>query len=240
MTTIAFEDGKPVFRDGKVGTEQACCCDPCVNCECEVCVSASFVSKGLANGNLFPNQATIELIGNVRPSSCVTPEPCHEFESLATEDPGAGLPLGPGECGPDFAQQCNHDDFDYIWFTSLAGTPCLRIRCDEQGNYFLDVCIFNECRGIESGGARLTRKTYALALGESGCPVSVGEELSSSSIDFYNDGTGIYVTPPPPPFDLNGNLNNTPLCNQECWDQVPFDFVVRQVVDGICQENPLP
>jgi len=25
MTLITFEDGKAVFRDGKVGTEQACC-----------------------------------------------------------------------------------------------------------------------------------------------------------------------------------------------------------------------
>jgi hypothetical protein len=30
MTLITFQDGKPVLRDGKVGTEQACCC--CDNC----------------------------------------------------------------------------------------------------------------------------------------------------------------------------------------------------------------
>ena len=29
MTLITFEDGKAVFRDGKVGTEQACCCQGC-------------------------------------------------------------------------------------------------------------------------------------------------------------------------------------------------------------------
>jgi hypothetical protein len=30
MTLITFEDGKAVLRDGKVGTEQACCCEePC-------------------------------------------------------------------------------------------------------------------------------------------------------------------------------------------------------------------
>lgn len=27
MTLITFQDGKPVLRDGKVGTEQACCCN---------------------------------------------------------------------------------------------------------------------------------------------------------------------------------------------------------------------
>lgn len=29
MTLIAFENGGPVFRDGKVGTEQGCCCGCC-------------------------------------------------------------------------------------------------------------------------------------------------------------------------------------------------------------------
>ena len=32
MTLITFQDGKPVLRDGKVGTESGCCCgcDPCL------------------------------------------------------------------------------------------------------------------------------------------------------------------------------------------------------------------
>ena len=29
MTAITIRDGKIVLRDGKVGTEQACCCDEC-------------------------------------------------------------------------------------------------------------------------------------------------------------------------------------------------------------------
>jgi hypothetical protein len=29
MTLITLQDGKIVLRDGKVGTEQACCCEPC-------------------------------------------------------------------------------------------------------------------------------------------------------------------------------------------------------------------
>lgn len=34
MTTIAFQDGKPLLRDGKVGVGQNCCCDPpgCFRC----------------------------------------------------------------------------------------------------------------------------------------------------------------------------------------------------------------
>jgi hypothetical protein len=32
MTQITFQDGKVVFRDGAVGTEQACCCKKECNC----------------------------------------------------------------------------------------------------------------------------------------------------------------------------------------------------------------
>ena len=35
MTLITFQDGKPVFRDGKVGTEQECCCQQ--GCPCSLC-----------------------------------------------------------------------------------------------------------------------------------------------------------------------------------------------------------
>jgi hypothetical protein len=40
MTLITFQDGTVVVRDGKVGTEQACCCEDCV-CE-ELCEGLSF------------------------------------------------------------------------------------------------------------------------------------------------------------------------------------------------------
>ena len=48
MTLITFQDGKPVLRDGKVGTEQECCCNQCgVCCEagyehCEITYTATF------------------------------------------------------------------------------------------------------------------------------------------------------------------------------------------------------
>jgi hypothetical protein len=29
MTLITFQDGQPVMRDGKIGTEQECCCEQC-------------------------------------------------------------------------------------------------------------------------------------------------------------------------------------------------------------------
>lgn len=43
MTLITFQDGAVVFRDGKVGTEQACCCDTCAPCPDlqSLCISVS-------------------------------------------------------------------------------------------------------------------------------------------------------------------------------------------------------
>jgi hypothetical protein len=37
MTLITIQDGKIVLRDGKVGTEQACCCGGDEPCECPTC-----------------------------------------------------------------------------------------------------------------------------------------------------------------------------------------------------------
>ena len=39
MTLITFQDGKPLFRDGKVGTEQACCC----GCACQMPLPSGMV-----------------------------------------------------------------------------------------------------------------------------------------------------------------------------------------------------
>ena len=49
MTRITLQDGKIVLRDGKVGTEQACCCDdePCVCPPCSDDFSFSVTWAGL-------------------------------------------------------------------------------------------------------------------------------------------------------------------------------------------------
>lgn len=47
MTLITFQDGAVVFRDGQVGTEQACCCDQ--ECVCpNACVAGLEISLGVS------------------------------------------------------------------------------------------------------------------------------------------------------------------------------------------------
>lgn len=48
MTLITFQDGKVVLRDGKVGTEQECCCQGC-NCP-TVCPGISFNAEATIGG----------------------------------------------------------------------------------------------------------------------------------------------------------------------------------------------
>lgn len=58
MTLITFQDGKAVMRDGKVGTEQECCCTPCdaslldQNAQPDVTVQSTCVCEaGTHDGN---------------------------------------------------------------------------------------------------------------------------------------------------------------------------------------------
>lgn len=44
MTLITFQDGKPVLRDGKIGTEQDCCCQQ-DTCPSE-CIEGLLISLG--------------------------------------------------------------------------------------------------------------------------------------------------------------------------------------------------
>lgn len=60
MTLITFQDGVAVMRDGKVGTEQACCCEdgcaPCPDLE-SLCISITLTDY---NGNVYTaNEADV-------------------------------------------------------------------------------------------------------------------------------------------------------------------------------------
>lgn len=63
MTLISLQDGKPVMRDGKIGTEQACCCGG-GNKRCAKCYPPPYLCDPLQfgcykNGSLLP-QAVVD------------------------------------------------------------------------------------------------------------------------------------------------------------------------------------
>lgn len=47
MTLITFQDGQPVMRDGKIGTEQECCCNCTCGIGCTQEISITFVRGGI-------------------------------------------------------------------------------------------------------------------------------------------------------------------------------------------------
>lgn len=50
MTLVTFQDGRVVMRDGKVGTEQACCCGQCDCTNCDVSVIVEIESETIDVG----------------------------------------------------------------------------------------------------------------------------------------------------------------------------------------------
>lgn len=70
MTTIAFQDGKVVMRDNKVGTEQECCC---IFCRCDDCpenYDFSVTFYGVKNGPLTFTHPYVSLGGNASLALC--------------------------------------------------------------------------------------------------------------------------------------------------------------------------
>lgn len=51
MTLITFSENAVVMRNGKVGTEQSCCCGGCDNCFVDFSGVYSFTFTGTCNGN---------------------------------------------------------------------------------------------------------------------------------------------------------------------------------------------
>lgn len=208
------------------------CC--CVDCACDTCVKFSITELGDIRDSPPPEPTVGEYSFPREPTTCLEKTPCFDFEYVP--DPVQGQ-LGEG-CGADpWDWICRADDQSASVLTqSFGGEPCARLRCDAEGGYFLDVCVFNTCFAAldPAGAGRLTRKTYAVTLGEDGCPVSIGEELSSDVTDWERNFLTGQWDPWQREEELDGDINGTPLCNQECWGEEPFDFQFCDLVYGVC------
>jgi hypothetical protein len=134
MTTIAFEDGKPVFRDGKVGKDgQGCCCkDEQVGC-CEVygvavCREAVYVGPG----NPCPEGFQYDTGAN---DFCV---------KSTFYVPGKGFTC------PSYNSGTYND-----WFTYGYGNYCIpnqtKAQCESQVNGFPSVNIYKNWKPAASG-----------------------------------------------------------------------------------------
>jgi hypothetical protein len=134
MTLITFEDGKVVFRDGAVGTGEACCCGPSGECtadaDCCYCDFATLTAIPTTEPNPadgFPGCSCVPDIGEVgNPYSfwscyCLVPNlTCGDCDTLFPEYFsffGGGF-LSTGYC-------CNNQCYEF---------PC----CEERFCYWVN------------------------------------------------------------------------------------------------------
>lgn len=121
MTLITFQDGKPVLRDGKVGTEQACCCTvPCTcnTCEAHIYVNGVEVPVNNPFGYTPLSECNECAINSVSPSQGWADIPCTETPpwTTACEDVlGEALRpcVGDDEFNPDVADFCTSIECNY-------------------------------------------------------------------------------------------------------------------------------
>jgi len=172
MTLITFEDGKAVFRDGKVGTEQACCCDQ--ECPClEPC-------GGWPDVNPFPADPTPEVFLQGR-NVCV-PEGTDGIDGGlggTSESWGknrGGTPvLGPPESDYGWGKS---EDFG----NANAWRIWLDISCSD-GKYV--VSVFSVAADIDFNYAE-NRYTGEVVFDENCCPSSVTLTLVEQIVSEFN------------------------------------------------------
>ena len=127
MTLIAFQDGKPILTDGKVGTEQACCCvegeEPC---------SCGFV---------LPEGCEVDYIAvtlEFRFNNCGNGLATQEF--ILNDENDFGLWVDPllDENGNVFqanvSLQCSGGQYRISWIVIATGQTCFYI-CDESQGF---------------------------------------------------------------------------------------------------------
>lgn len=151
MTLITFQDGKAVMRDGKVGTEQGCCCGAGQQCVCgQNCtqeITVDFV-KGDLGGTLTTTPggfASESLFSNT------------QF-ALVTVTSSCGA-LGPnGECGwlievlvcgcvddANFPFNCDAFSSTRHAFVTLDANGC-----PDVGDLTFE-CVGGDCEGTVTG-----------------------------------------------------------------------------------------
>ena len=160
MTLITFSDGKVVMRDGKVGTEQACCCGSC-NC-------SNLNFNDLLYGDELYSWPNVDLGGQKTPMYGSDEEPPHESV------PGSGF----GEC--QIKKACLR--WVCIKFSATGDVVDSAVYGGPTTNDRDLVELVLETEGSEQGGCWLyTFEFFAwncYAGGYPRCPIPPGEDVN--------------------------------------------------------------
>ncbi len=169
MTQITFTDGKVVMRDGKVGTEQACCCKQCVCGDCPESLGFSVTFYGTRDGTLtFTHPHAAGGSGSASLALCdrVGDSTSYSFYLVEDEALGVGfLNIASATiavaCGPAV------DGDGRSWYVSVNGAVAVNAQgdqvsyaaegivtaCDNNGLPVIDTdaLAFTNCTDQETG-----------------------------------------------------------------------------------------
>ena len=126
MTLITLQDGKIVLRDGKVGTEQACCCgsggDPCVpGCVCET-YGCSSGGLSCGEGEARGNEWLASIYQWVADQGLVAALEANGYTSISEQGDVSNLPGG----------TCTDENGNTIPYDPAIHQPCIlgNVQCD--------------------------------------------------------------------------------------------------------------
>lgn len=187
MTLITLQDGKPVMRDGKVGTEQECCCGNCQICCCGNEASTGgdqTTSAGCEEcyrecvETTYPNPVEPDENGDCQAGYTLVDGYCYQCPEGYTLETSPAIvckrvtqaPLDcqgcDGECAEGLSGPCG------TWQTSAdLGCECVDngCECDYPGpNSECDELIVEEDSALEDVGQRertVTRQTSIVQVG---------------------------------------------------------------------------
>jgi len=149
MTKITLQDGRVVMRDGKVGTEQECCCKQCVCGDCPESLGFSVTFYGTRDGTLTfthpytppGGSASIALCDRVGDSTSYALGLVHD-EALAVGFLNIASASISFACGPAV------DGVGRSWYVNINGRILVNAAGDQVAYSYEAVVDFCESNGL--------------------------------------------------------------------------------------------
>ena len=190
MTKITLQDGKVVLRDGKVGTEQECCCKQCVCGDCPESLGFSVTFYGTRDGTLTFTHPYARTDGGLSLALCERRDETTSYLLNLIHD--EQLPLGfqtiasfqaSFACGPSV------DNTGRNWYVSLLGFVLLKtpdgpiaegdaVSCQCDG--IIDFCDNNGLPVLDTATlAGVVCQDYATGQPLNPCPIRVAVSITT-------------------------------------------------------------
>jgi len=190
MTKITLQDGRVVMRDGKVGTEQECCCKQCVCGDCPESLGFSVTFYGTRDGTLTFTHPYARTDGGLSLALCERRDETTSYLLNLIHD--EQLPLGfqtIGSFQASFACGPSVDNTGRNWYVSLLGFVLLKtpdgpiaegdaVSCQCDG--IIDFCDNNGLPVLDTATlSGVVCQDYATGQPLNPCPIRVAVSITT-------------------------------------------------------------